>query len=120
MGSFEKYHEKSMDLFKKLNHKKTSLQDELKEKEDEVERLKTELISQTKEQQEIDVDPKELEEARWANIDLKIQLEEAKRREEVLKNHLDKKEKTCEHLEMEVIGLKKIEKSNLHVKFTNS
>ena len=79
------------------------------------------MISQTKEQEEIYVDPKELEEARWANSDLKIQLEEAKRREEVLKNHLDEKEKTCEHLEMEVVGLKKkIEKSNVHVKFTNS
>ena len=40
-----------MDLFKKLNHKKTSLQDELEDKEDEVERLKTELISQTGEQE---------------------------------------------------------------------
>ena len=61
-----------MDLFNKLNHKKMSLQDELKDKEDEVERLKTELISQTKEQEEIDVDPKELEVARWTNIDIKI------------------------------------------------
>ena len=47
-----------MDLLKKLGLKKTSLPDELKVKEDEVERLKTELISQTKEQGEIDVDPK--------------------------------------------------------------
>ena len=72
-------------------------------------------IGSAKEQEDIGV------EARWANTNLKIQLEEAKRREEVLKNHLDEKEKTCEHLEMEVVGLKKkIEKSNVHVKFTNS
>ena len=85
-----------------------------------MERLKTKLISQAKEQEDIDVDPKELEEARWDNTDLKIHLEEAKRREEVLKNHLDENEKTCEHLEMKVVGLKKkIENSNVHVKFTN-
>ena len=41
-----------MDLFKKLNHKKMSLKDELEEKEDEVVRLKTRLISQTWEQEE--------------------------------------------------------------------
>ena len=40
LGFFDKYHEKSMDLFKKNNHKKTSLQDELKDKEDEVERIR--------------------------------------------------------------------------------
>ena len=60
--------------------KNTSLQDELKDKEDEVERLKTKLISQTTKQKGIYVDPKELEEERWDNIDLKIQLEEANRR----------------------------------------
>ena len=32
LGSFEKYHEKSMDLLKKLILKKASLQDELEEK----------------------------------------------------------------------------------------
>ena len=40
LGSFNKYHENSMGMFKKLNHKKTSLQDELKDKEDEVERIR--------------------------------------------------------------------------------
>ena len=38
-GSFEKYHQKSMDLLKTFNHKKTSLQEELEDKEDEVEIL---------------------------------------------------------------------------------
>ena len=39
-----------MDMLKKLSHKKTILQDELEDKEDEVERMETELISQTEEQ----------------------------------------------------------------------
>ena len=48
LGSFEKYQKKTMDLLKKLNHKKTSLQDELEDKEYEIERLSTKLISQAK------------------------------------------------------------------------
>ena len=46
-----------------------------------------------KEQEEIGVDPKELEEVRWANTDLKISLEEAKRIEDVMKLQLEEKEK---------------------------
>ena len=65
-----------MDLLKKLNHKRTSLQVELEDKEDEIERLNTKLISQ---QEETRKDSEELEETRKANVDLKIQQEEAKR-----------------------------------------
>ena len=77
-----------MNLFKKLNHKKKSLQDELEDKVDDIERLNTKLISQ---QEEIRKDSEELEETRKANVDVKIQLEEAKRTEEVLKNQLNEK-----------------------------
>ena len=87
---FEKYKE-TKALLMKLKLKNKDLQDQ----NDEIKELK---IALAKEQQEIGVDPKELEEARWANTNLKIQLEESKRREEVLKNHLDEKEKSCEHL----------------------
>ena len=107
-----------MDLFKKLNHKKTSLQDELEDKEYEVERIKTELISQTGVQEE---SGEELEETRKADVELKTHLEEAKRIEEVLKDKLDEKEEQCQNLEMEVVGLRKTsEKSNACVKFRNN
>ena len=47
---------------------------------------------------------------------MKIQLEEAKRIKYVLKNHLDKREKTCERLEMEVVDIRKNnEKSSVGV-----
>ena len=82
-----------MDLLKKLNHKKTSLQDELENKEDEVERLKTKLISLIEEQEDSDEYSEKL--------DLQTQLEEAKRIEEVLKDKLDEKEEQCQKLEME-------------------
>ena len=46
LGSFEKYHENSMDLLKKLNLIKESLHVELEDKNDEIERLKINLIIQ--------------------------------------------------------------------------
>ena len=46
MGSFEKYHEKSVDLLKKLSLKKTSLQVELEDKDNEIKRLKINPTSQ--------------------------------------------------------------------------
>ena len=52
---------------------------------------------------------------------MKTQLEEAKRIEEVLRNQLDEKEKTCQMLEMEVVGLRKKDKKfDAFVKFNNS
>ena len=72
LGSFDKYHEKFMGFFKKLSHKKTSLQYDLKDKEDEFEIIKTELIIQTREQEE---SGEELEESRKADVELKTQLE---------------------------------------------
>jgi len=46
LGSFEKYHEKSVDLLKKLSLKKTSLQVELEDKDNEIKRLKINPTSQ--------------------------------------------------------------------------
>ena len=56
-----------------------------------------------------------------SHIELKTQLEEAKRIEEVLKDKLNEKEEQCQKLEMEVVGLRKTsENSNACVKFRNS
>ena len=52
---------------------------------------------------------------------MKIQLDEAKRMKDVLKNQLDERERTCEHLEMEVVDLRKMnEKESAYVKFSNN
>ena len=60
LRSFENYQKKTKDLLKKLNHKRTSLQVELEDKEDESERLNTKLISQAEEQEEPSEDSKDL------------------------------------------------------------
>ena len=52
LGSLKKYHKNSTNLLKKLNHKKTHLQDELEDKVYEIERLNTKLISQQEETRE--------------------------------------------------------------------
>ena len=55
------------------------------------------------------------------NRDLKTQLEEAKRTEEILKRQLEEKEETVQKLEMEVVGLRKKGKKNeAFVKFWDS
>jgi len=52
---------------------------------------------------------------------LERQLEEATRKEEVLKDQLDEKDKACQKLEMEVVELrKKAEQSEAHVKTSSS
>jgi hypothetical protein len=62
---------------------KTKVVDLTKEKEEEIERLKNE-IGQAKEEKKEDDEPRknltDLKEIRESNINLKIQLEEAKRR----------------------------------------
>ena len=50
-------------------------------------------IGLEKEQEDIGVDPKDIKEAIWDNTDLKIQLEEAKRIEDVMKLQLEEEEK---------------------------
>ena len=66
----------------------------LKEKEEEKEKIEIDLIDLTLEQKNHVKDLKILEEAREANLDLKTQLEEAKRIEEALRDQLEEKEVT--------------------------
>ena len=72
MRSFEKYKEETKALLMKLKLKNKDLQDQ----NDEIKELK---IGLANEQEENGVDPKDLEEERWVNADIKVQLEEAKR-----------------------------------------
>ena len=50
-------------------------------------------IGLEKNQEEIGADSKDPEEARWINTDLKVQVEEAKRMEDVMKLQLEEKER---------------------------
>jgi chromosome segregation ATPase len=78
-------------------------------------------ISQVKENKEADEPSKNLAELRESYVNLKIQLEEAKRREEVVRNQLEKKEEYCRELEEKVVNLrKKVEKSDTQIKFLNN
>ena len=63
-------------MFVKPKNKYNELQDQMKDKDVEVEQLKTELISQKEESEE---PVEELEGTSEANHDLKTQLEESKR-----------------------------------------
>ena len=108
-------------LLVKLKHKDKELKDQLEEKNVEVEKLKTEMISQKEEQEESGEDLEELEETRKVNHNLKTRLEEAKRIEEILKNQLEENEHTIQNLEMEVAGLrKKDENTDTLFKFKNN
>jgi hypothetical protein len=103
---------------------KKEVTDLTKEKEEEIERLKNE-ISQAKEEKKEDDEPSkilaDLKELRESYVNIKIQLEESKRREEVVRNQLNKKEESCHKLEAEVVNLrKKVEKSNTQIKFLNN
>jgi hypothetical protein len=103
---------------------KTKVVDLTKEKEEEIKRLKNEISQSKKEKKEDDEPSKNLaniKELREGYVNLKIQLEEAKRREEVLRNQLDKKEESCHALEEKVMNLrKKVEKSDTQIKFLNN
>jgi hypothetical protein len=95
---------------------KTEVTSLTKEKEEEIERLKNE-ISQEKEEKKEDDEPRktlaELKELMESYVNLKIQFEEAKRREEVVRNQLNKKEESCHKMEAEVVNIRnKVEKSN--------
>jgi hypothetical protein len=103
---------------------KTKVVDLTKEKEEEIERLKNE-INQAKEEKKEDDEPRknlvDIKELRESYVNLKIQLEEAKRREEVVRNQLDKKKESCHELEAEVVNLrKKVEKSDTQKEFLNN
>jgi hypothetical protein len=116
---------KVVDLTKEKEEEIERLKNEISQaKEEEIERLKNE-ISQAKEEKKEDYEPSknlaDLKELRESYVNLKIQLEEDKRREEVVRNQLDKKEESCHELEAEVVNLrKKVEKSDTQIKFLNN
>ena len=78
-------------LKKQEGSETTKQRTQLEEKEEEIKRLKTEIISQAKEKKKIDDElSKSLEDIKETievDINLGTQLEEAKRIEELLKNH---------------------------------
>ena len=86
LRSFEKYKEETKALLMKLKLKNKYLQVKLQDQNDEIKELK---IGLAKEQEEIGVDPKDLEEARWVSTDLKVHVEEANRIEDVMKLQLE-------------------------------
>ena len=111
LDSLNEYQQKTMSmkvLLQKLKVKDKELRDQMKDKDAEIEQLKTKLISQ---EEESENPAQELEETREVNHDLKTQLEEAKRTEEILKRQLEEKEETVQKLEIEVVGLRKKGKS---------
>jgi hypothetical protein len=113
--------ENKEDEIKRL---KTKVVDLTEENEEKINRLKNEISQAKEEKKEDDVSRKniaDLKELRENYVNLKIQLEEAKRREEVVRNQLDKKEESCHELEAEVVNLrKKVEKSDTQNKFLNN
>jgi hypothetical protein len=113
--------ENKEDEIKRL---KTKVVDLTEENEEKIKRLKNEISQAKEEKKEDDVSRKniaDLKELRENYVNLKIQLEEAKRREEVVRNQLDKKEESCHELEAEVVNLrKKVEKSDTQNKFLNN
>ena len=96
-SDFTNFKKKILDSSNEYQQKTISMKVlllKLKDKDAEVEQLKTELISQ-KEESEKPV--QEIEETREANHDLKTQLEEAKMIEEILKIKLEEKEETIQN-----------------------
>jgi hypothetical protein len=110
--------ENKEDEIKRLKTKVVGLTEENEEK---INRLKNEISQAKEEKKEDDVSSKnivDLKELRENYVNLKIQLEEAKRREEVVRNQLDKKEESCHEMEAEVVNLrKKVQKSDTQNKF---
>jgi hypothetical protein len=93
-----------------LKEHEKSNKTQLEEKEEEITRLRNE----RDDKKVYDDISKSIE----TIFHLKIQIEEAKRIEELLKNQINEKEESCHKLEGEVVDLrKKVEKSN---KFLNS
>jgi hypothetical protein len=103
---------------------KTKVVDLTKEKDEKIKRLENEISQEKEEKKEDGVSRKnlaDLKELRERYVNLKIQIEEAKRREEVVRNQLEKKEESYHELEAEVVNLRKnVEKSDTQIKFLNS
>jgi hypothetical protein len=99
-----------LKLKEMLKEQEESNKTQLKEKEEEITRLKN-----GKEDMNVD---DEISKSFETIVHLKTQIEEAKRIEELLKNQINEKEESCCKLEDEIVDLrKKVEKSN---KFLNS
>jgi predicted RNase H-like nuclease (RuvC/YqgF family) len=97
-----------------LKEKEESKKTQLKEKEEEIKRLKNEIEENKKVDDEI---RKILE----VNVNLKTKIEEAKRIEELLKNQVNEKEESCHKLDVQVGDVrKKVEKSKNHINFMNN
>jgi hypothetical protein len=114
----EKYPKHIMELKQMIKEQEESKMTQLEEKEEEIKRLKNEIINQAEEKKKVDDG---LSKSLEVNFNMKTQIEEAKRIEELLKNQINEKEESCHKLEAEVVDLrKKIEKSNNHIKFMNN
>jgi DNA repair exonuclease SbcCD ATPase subunit len=113
-GVLEKYPIYTMALKKMLKDQEESKKTQLEEKEEEIKRIKKEIEEKKKVDDELS---KNLE----FNTNIKTNIEEAKSIEELLKNQVNEKEESCHKLEAEVVDLiKKVEKSNTHIKFMNN
>jgi chromosome segregation ATPase len=114
----EKYPRHTMALKKMLKKQEENKKTQLEEKEEEIKRLKNEIISHAEGNKKVDV---ELSKILEVNVNIKTQIEEAKRVEELLKNKVNEKEESCHKLEAKVIDIrKKVEKPNTHIKFMNN
>jgi chromosome segregation ATPase len=122
LDELEKLQNKDMLLLQNLdqsnNHEEQEQKIHLKDKEEEINRLKTKFVDLTKEMNELKAYDtlnkctEELEETKEMINNLKTQLEESKESEETLKIQLTKKEESCHTLELEVINLKRIQLEN--------
>jgi chromosome segregation ATPase len=103
---------------------KTKVADLTKENEEKINRLKNEISQAKEEKKEDNVSSKnivDLKELRENYVNLKIQLEEAKRREELVRNQLDIKEESYHELEAKVVNFrKKVHKSDTQNKLLNN
>jgi hypothetical protein len=101
-----------------LKEQEESKNTQLEEKEEEIKIRKNEIINEAEEKKKADHG---LSKSLEVNVNLKSQIEESKRKEELLKNKINEKEESCHKLEVEFFYLrKKVEKSKNHIKFMNN
>jgi chromosome segregation ATPase len=106
LNNFLKKSQKNvLEINQKLKDSKNIIYEQdnqLEEKEEEIKSLKNEINQEKEENKEDDVSIKnlaDLKELRENYVNLKIQLEEAKRRKEVVRNHLEENEESYHKLE---------------------
>ena len=104
-GWYQKKATNLSNLLKVIKDECITLHEQLNEKKEEVENPKSEF-------------EEEIDNLKVDNVNLRLQLEEARRKEEGLKDQLDEKDKYFQMLEMEVVELrKKADQSEAHEKF---